>query len=134
MLPQLEAKLLIKLKEILNHIYKVIMQVNNIKLPLDSPKKILKSLSDREDKYEAVLFGNKLDKFFFSCIFFIFDEDNWHKKNIDDFSKEFRKENVFLKKIKIIQENLNKLSKKMVLFKALEINIELILHILNQVG
>ena len=71
MLPQLEAKLLIKLKEILNHIYKVIMQVNNIKLPLDSPKKILKSLSDREDKYEAALFGKKLDKFF-SLVYFSF--------------------------------------------------------------
>ena len=123
MLPQLGAKLIVKLKEILNHIYRVIMHVNNIRFPLDTPKKIfknkkmnnkfnLKSLSDRRDKYETALFGNKLDEFFFSCIFFIFDEDNWHNKNIDNFSKAFRKKNVFQKSVKILQENLDKLSKK----------------------
>lgn len=123
MLLQLGAKLIVKLHEFVNHIYRVIMHVNNIKIPLDTPKKIFKndnmndkrnlqSLKDGGDKYEVILFGNKLDKFYYSCIFFIFDEDNWHIKNISKFSESFQNNNLLEKKVKILQEKLDNLSKK----------------------
>ena len=123
MLLQLGAKLIVKLHEFVNHIYRVIMHVNNIKIPLDTPKKIFKndnmnnkrnlqSLKDGGDKYEVILFGNKLDKLYYSCIFFIFDEDNWHIKNISKFSESFQNNNLLEKKVKILQEKLYNLSKR----------------------
>lgn len=119
LLAQLGGRMVVKLHEIVNHIYRVIIHANDKDIPLDTPLKIykdkktnsrkkLKDLNDAGDKYEVMLFGDKLNKFYFSAILFLFNEKNWNNLDISKFSKAFKKHNVFQKNMKILQNKLVK--------------------------
>ena len=119
-LPQLGGKLIVKLHEIVNHIYRLIIHINDINIPLDTPTKIFikdkwndktTHLKDGGDKYEAIIFGKKIKKFYLSGMYFIFDENNWNNKDILKFSRNFKAQNSLEKNVDSLKRKLNDLKK-----------------------
>ena len=85
---------------------------------------LAKNLIDGGDKYEAILFGEKVERLFIGGNHYLFDINNWAKP-IDEFREGFKNNNI-IKSVKILKTELKELKSKNnyfnILFKSVNYN------------
>ena len=82
---------------------------------------LAKNLIDGGDKYEAILFGEKVERLFIGGNHYLFDINNWTKP-IDEFREGFKNNNI-IKSVKILKTELKGLKSKNNYFNILFKNV-----------
>ena len=111
------SKVITKTHEDANHILRLILTTNNINIEQTTPpngniyknisyNKLTKNYRDAGDKWEVLLFGDKISKIYMMGSLMVLDIDNFNL-GINDFTKKFKKMN---KKYSL--ESINKELKK----------------------
>ena len=101
--------------EDVNHVLRLILTINNVNIYLNTRKngnifrkkyynELAKNVYNQGDKFEALLFGDKISKLYIIGSLIILDINNFNKK-ISQFRKEFKKKNI-KKSIKEINETI----------------------------
>lgn len=86
----------------------------------DYDNSLTKAFSDGGDKFEVLLFGNKIDKLFIGGNHFLFNINNWNL-SLDEFKKGFAKNNIQKLPSILIRElaELKKVEYAKILFKSI---------------
>ena len=114
--------------EYINHCARMLLSVNDFKIEQKIPETQYKTLNfndltkqykDGDDKWDAIMFGDKIDKIYINGVYFLFNISNW-QFSIKYFSEKFQAFNKWIQNMKDLEKNWNFLKKTNALIEKLK--------------